>query len=220
MIDRNNNGQFEVEEIVGPAMAHPGICGMLESFFRTHDRNHDGHMTPAEYWAEVRRPDIVYSDRMRITVGGKTIELIYPGKNHADDGTVLLFPDERVAFAADFPAEALVRGSLRSLPSACGNFDAHPIAEWIKSYKTIEGLDFDLLAGGHSDVLFKKTDVTEDRRFFEDLTAAVSAGMASGLSVEELKRTIMLEQYKDWAYYLRLREDNIEAAYQNLKTYR
>ena len=33
MIDRNNNGQFELEEIVGPAMAHPGICGMPGNFF-------------------------------------------------------------------------------------------------------------------------------------------------------------------------------------------
>jgi hypothetical protein len=34
------------------------------------------------------------------------------------------------------------------------------VAEWIKSYQSIEALDFDLLAGGHGSVLFKKTDVT------------------------------------------------------------
>jgi glyoxylase-like metal-dependent hydrolase (beta-lactamase superfamily II) len=220
MNDRNNNGQFELEEIVGPAMAHPGICGMPANFFQTHDRNHDGHMTPAEYYAEVRRPNIVFSDRMQITLGGKTIQLIYPGKNHADDGTVVFFPFERVAFAADFPADALVQGSLRSLPSACGNFDNHPLSEWIRSYKTIESIDFDLLAGGHGSALFKKADVADARQFFEDLTAAVSAGMSDGKSLEELKKSILLEKYKDWAFYARLREDNIEAAYNNLKTYR
>jgi len=220
MIDRNNNGQFELEEIVGPAMAHPGICGMPANFFQTHDRNHDGHMTPSEYYAEVRRPDMVFSDRMQITLGGKTIQLIYPGKNHADDGTVVFFPSERVAFAADFPADALVQGILRSLPSACGNFDSHPLSEWIKSYKTIESIDFDLLAGGHGSALFKKADVADARQFFEDLAAAVSAGMSEGKTLEELKKSILLEKYKDWAYYARLREDNIEAAYNNLKTYR
>jgi glyoxylase-like metal-dependent hydrolase (beta-lactamase superfamily II) len=157
---------------------------------------------------------------MQITLGGKTVELIYPGKNHADDGTVVLFPSERAAFAADFPADALVAASLRSLPSACGNFDQHPLAEWIRSYKTIEALDFDVLAGGHGSALFKKADVAEARQFFEDLVAAVSAGVSQGKSLEELKRTILLEKYKDWAYYARLREDNIEAAYNNLKTYR
>ena len=39
-------------------------------------------------------------------------------------------------------------------------------------------------------------------------------------SLEELKRTIRLEKYRDWAFYGRLREDNIEAAYNNLMTYR
>jgi len=220
MIDRNNNGQFELEEIVGPAMAHPGICGMPANFFQSHDRNHDGHMTPAEYYAEVRRPDIVYSNRMQLTLGGKTIELVFPGKNHADDGTVIVFPSERVAFAADFPADALVRDSLRSLPSACGNFDQHPLSEWIRSYKTIEALDFDLLAGGHGSALFKKSDVAEARQFVEDLAASVSAGMAAGKSLDELKHTILLEKYTGWASYTRLREDNIEAAYNNLKIYR
>jgi glyoxylase-like metal-dependent hydrolase (beta-lactamase superfamily II) len=220
MNDRNNNGLFELEEIIGPAMAHPGICGMPGNFFQSHDRNHDGHMTPAEYYAEVRRPDVVYSERMQITLGGQTIQLIYPGKNHADDGTVVVFPSERVAFAADFPADALVGMSLRSLPSACGNFDSHPLSEWIKSYKTIESLDFDVLAGGHGSALFKKADVAEARQYFEDLVRTVSDGMSQGKSLDELKKAILLEKYKDWAYYSRLREDNIEAAYNNLKVYR
>jgi len=220
MIDRNNNGQFEVEEILIPAKAHPGICGMPESFFRTHDRNQDGHMTAAEYFSEVSRPDIVFSDRMQIQLGGKAVQLIHPGKNHANDGTVVLFPAHRVAFSTDFPSDALVRGSLRSLPSACGNFDQHPMVEWIRSYKSIEELDFDMLAGGHGDVLFKKTDVVEARQFFEDLVAAVKSGISDGKSLEELKRTILLEKYKDWAFFQRLREDNIESAYNNLRLYR
>ena len=220
MIDRDHNGQFELDEIVGPFKAHPGICGMPESFFRSHDRDHDGHMSPAELYAEVRPPDIIYSERMQIVLGGKTVKLIFPGKNHADDGTVVLFPAQRVAFAADFPADALVGASLESLPSACGNFDNHPLAEWIKSYQAIEDLDFDFLAGGHGSALFTKADVAEARRYFEDLVAAVSAGMAQGESLGELKRTIRLEKYQDWAFYGRLREDNIEAAYFNLMTYR
>jgi glyoxylase-like metal-dependent hydrolase (beta-lactamase superfamily II) len=220
MIDRNDNGQFEVEEILIPAKAHPGICGMPENFFRTHDRNKDGHMTSSEYFEEVRPPDIVYSERLQLRLGNKTVELIHPGKNHANDGTVVVFSSERMAFAADFPADALVTNSLRSLPSACGNFDQHPMTEWIKSYKTIEDLDIDGLLGGHGAVVFKKSDVTEARQFFEDLVAAVNAALSQGKSLEEMKRTILLEKYKEWAYYQRLREDNIEAAYKNLQTHR
>jgi hypothetical protein len=44
--------------------------------------------------------------------------------------------------------------------------------------------------------------------------------MAAGKSLEELKRSIMLEKYSGWADYQRLREDDIEATYNNLKIYR
>ncbi len=132
----------------------------------------------------------------------------------------MLFPAERVLFSADFAENALVRTSMRSLPSACGNFDGHPMAEWIKSYKVLESLDFDILAQGHGSVMFQKADLAEGRGFLEDLAAEVSAGMAQGKSLIELKQSIRLEKYKDWSSYQRLREDNIEAAYNNLKLYR
>jgi hypothetical protein len=62
--------------------------------------------------------------------------------------------------------------------------------------------------------------VAEARHYLEDLVAAVSEGMSQGKSLEELKHTLLLEKYKDWKFYDRLREDNIEAAYNNLKIYR
>jgi putative ABC transport system ATP-binding protein len=59
-----------------------------------------------------------------------------------------------------------------------------------------------------------------DKEFFEDLIAAVSAGITQGRSLEELERTVLLEKYKGWAQYERLRVYNIRSAYQNLKAYR
>ena len=220
MIDRDQNGTIEPEELSIPDRAHPGICGMPAFWFATHDRNGDGHMTPAELYADVPPPDITYSERMTLRLGDETVQLIFPGKNHADDGTVLYFPAERVVFSTDFPADALVGKSMRSLPSACGAFDQHPMAEWIRSYRTIEALDFDILAQGHGAVNFTKADVTEGREYFEYLRDQVSAAMAKGMSLDEMRRTLMLEKYKDWAYYDRLRVMNIEAAYNNLSTYK
>lgn len=220
MIDRNENGTIEPEEIRIPSDAHPGVCGMPDWWFVHQDRDGDGHITPAEYFADIPPPDITYSDRMTLTLGGETVQLIFPGKNHADDGTVVYFPAERVVFSTDFPADALVTTSMRSLPSACGAFDQHPMSEWIKSYRTIEALDFDILAQGHGSVLFTKADVTEGREYFEYLRDQVSAGMAAGKSLDELRRTLMLEKYKGWAGYDQRRVMNIEAAYRNLSLYR
>ena len=219
-VDLDDSRAFERDE-VRDRPTHPdyrGVCG--SNFFARLDIDKDGHVTPAEYHANIHRPDIVYSDRMTLVLGGKTIELLHPGKNHANDGTVFVFPAERAVFSADFPADALVTASMRSLPSACGNFDGHPLAEWVRSYRTIEALDFDTLVQGHGAPTFVKADVVAGRQYFEDLIAAVTAGMAKGMGLDELKATVRLEQYLDWQNYDRLREDNIVSAYYNLKLYR
>ena len=219
MVDRNDNGVIDRDEIDIPTNTRPGVCGMGPGFFDTFDRNGDGTMTPQELQQHIVAPTLVYNDRMRLSLGGKVVELVHPGINHSNDATVMVFPAERAAFATEFIADALVAGNARSLPSACGPFDGSPLAEWIKSYRTVEALDFDVLAPGHG-ALFKKSDVTDTRIYFEDLVAAVSAGMAEGRSLEELKETVLLEDYKEWANYERLRRDNIEAAYHNLMLYR
>jgi glyoxylase-like metal-dependent hydrolase (beta-lactamase superfamily II) len=219
MIDRNANGRIDKEDIEIPTNAAPGICGWGPSFFTLFDHDGDGQVTPAELQRDIVRPSLVYSDRMRIELGGKTVELMHPGLNHSDDATVMYFPAERVVFATEFLADALVTDDIHSLPSACGPFDGSPLADWIASYRAVEALDFDVLAPGHG-ALFKKSDVTDTRHFFEDLRDAVSAGMAAGKPLEELERTITLDKYRSWANYDRLRVRNIDAAYRNLQLYR
>ncbi|MDP6951648.1 MAG: MBL fold metallo-hydrolase, partial [Alphaproteobacteria bacterium] len=47
-------------------------------------------------------PDVTFSDRMTLRLGGKTVELVYLGRNHGDSSIVTVFRDARVAFAVDF----------------------------------------------------------------------------------------------------------------------
>ena len=219
MIDRNANGAVDADEIDIPTNAAPGICGMGPGFFGSVDRNKDGLVPPAELQADIRPPDITYSERMEIALGGRRVELIFPGLNHSDDATVMYFRDERVVFATEFLADALVSTNPRSLPSACSAFDRHPLAEWIRSYRTVEALDFDRVAPGHGAV-FDKAVVTETREYFEYLVDEVSAGIRTGRPLEDLVKSVTLERYKGWANYERLRRMNVEAAYFNLTRYR
>jgi glyoxylase-like metal-dependent hydrolase (beta-lactamase superfamily II) len=221
MLDRNDNGRFELDEIVGPLTNNAGRCGMPAFFFKTADRNGDGSITPAELQQDIRKPDILYAERMRLTLGGKTIELIHPGKNHSDDATVVYFPAERVVFATEFISDVALpaTGSPLSFPSACGPFDGNPLSEWIRSYRTVESLDFDIFAGGHG-ALAMKADVTANRVFFEELVAEVSAGMSQGKSLAELQKTILMEKYRNWSGYAQRRAPTIASAYHNLRLYR
>jgi glyoxylase-like metal-dependent hydrolase (beta-lactamase superfamily II) len=221
LTDRNNNGTIEPEEMDINTLSHPGICGFGRGTFDRLDTAHTGHIGFPEWWRlnDVIPPDIVYSERMILRLGNRSIELVFPGLNHADDGTVVFLPAERVAFSVDFPADALVVTSMRSLPSACGIFDHHPLSEWLKSYRSIEALDFDILVQGHGLVTFTKADVIEGREFFEDLRAAVSQGMERGKSLQELKKSIRLEKYRDWGFYEMLLPEDVESAYLNLRLY-
>jgi len=220
IVDRNEDGYIDIAEVEQPFLDRLWYCGATRGAVTGKDRDGDGRASPAEFFAEVVKPDIAYSDRMTLRFGGKTIELVYPGRNHADDSTVVLFTDERVLFGADFPADALVQGSLRSLPSACGPFDGHPLREWIGSYRTLEALDFDLLIGGHGNRPFTKAEMAEGRVFLETLVREVEAAMRRGESLAQMKRSIRLAQYRDWAHYDALREPNIEAAYRNLRIHK
>jgi glyoxylase-like metal-dependent hydrolase (beta-lactamase superfamily II) len=220
MVDRNDNGKMDPMEFGQPIMDHPWICGGFPSSVTAKDKNGDGLASPAEFYSDVHPPDIVYSDRMTLKFGGKTIELIFPGKNHANDGTAVLFRDERVLFTVDFPQDVLTQNTMRQLPSACGPFDGHPLADWIHSYRTLEEQDFEVLSGGHGWKTFTRQDLAEGREFFEYLTKEVSAAMAKGLSLDEIRKTVTLEKYKDWVNYDRLHVWNVEAAYYNLKIYK
>ena len=221
MLDRNNNGRFELNEIVDPLTNNDNRCGMPASFFRTADRNGDGSLTPAELQQDIRKPDILYSERMDLLLGGKRVQLIFPGRNHSDDATVLYFPAERVVFATEFISDVALpaTASPRAWPSACGPFDGNPLSEWIRSYRTVEALDFDTFSGGHG-ALATKADVTLVREFMEELTKAVSEGMSQGKTLAELQQTLLFEKYKDWNGYAQRRAPTIASAYNNLRLYR
>ena len=220
IVDRNADGYLDVVEFEQPFLDRLWYCGATRGSVLGKDRDGDGRASTTEFFADTPRPDIVYSDRMTLRFGGKTIDLVFPGKNHANDGTAVLFRDERVLFTVDFPADALVQGSMRSLPSACGPFDGHPMEEWIRSYRSLEALDFDLSVGGHGTVAFTKQDLAEGRQFLETLRREVLAAMQRGESLAQMKQSIRLEQYRDWRHYEKLREYNIEAAFRNLSTLR
>lgn len=161
---------------------------------------------------------MTFDTSLTLTFGGQDILLLHPGRNHADDTTVVLYPDQGLLFSADFIADALVRDTMLSLPSACGPFDGDLLQEWIDSYRAVEALDFQLLSTGHGTPLsFGRADLSVAREYFEYLQQAVSAAMTAGKTLEQLQAELLLDPYREWAQYERLRTQNIAAAWHNLQ---
>ena len=133
-------------------------------------------------------PQITFSDRLTLELGGTAVELVYVGKNHSDNSIVMRFPRERVLFAVDFiPVNSY---SFRDFPDAY-------MPDWIDSLKRVEAMDFDVLAPGHGP-LGNKANVTMFREYLQDLRGEVLRYMREGKSVDEMKTLITLPKYAAW----------------------
>ena len=134
------------------------------------------------------------------------MELHYTGRNHTDDMTVVLFPEERTIYTVDFltpkrPPRTQLHGGF--------------ILDWVESLRQVEQLDFDIISPGH-ELPGTKADVIEQRQYLEDLVAAVSAGIAEGKSQEELVETILMEDYDHLIEYEVSRARNVAGTYEML----
>ncbi len=160
-----------------------------------------------EVFEHVRAPDITYSDRTTVTLGGKTVEMTHALPSHSDDSSIIRFLDERAIFVVDFV-------NVRRVPFQ--NLGGGPVAPWIEANQHLQAtVDYDIVAPGHGPV-GNKADVDDSTRYLEDLLAAVTAGIAAGQSLEEMQQSIMMEDYSDYAQYDAWREQNVQGAYQGL----
>lgn len=155
-------------------------------------------------------PQIVFTDRMTIELGGKQVELIYVGRNHSDNSTVVRFPAERALFAVDFVSVDSL--SFRDFPDAY-------IDDWIESLKRVEALDFDILAPGHGP-LGRKEHVRTHRIYIEELRAEILKHIRQGKSLDEIKQLVKMEKYTSWRNYKEYLPLNIEGMYRHIQLHR
>lgn len=148
-------------------------------------------------------PEVTFSHTMTIELGGKTVELIYVGRNHSDNSTVMYFPEERAVFAVDFV-------SVDRMPYRTLN-DSY-IPDWFDSMKKVEALDFDIMLPGHG-VVGTRADVTEHRMYLELLYAAVLEGVRAGEALEAMIDRVRFDQYDHFEQYESALPLNIQGMY-------
>ena len=155
-------------------------------------------------------PEVTFRDRMTLELGGKTVELIYLGPSHSNNMIVMRFPAERALFVVDFIS--VKRVAFKTLNDAY-------FPDWMEAIKRAEALDFDILVPGHGSI-GTKADARDHRAYLEDLYAAVLEAARAGQSLDDMKRTIKLEKYKDWGQYKDWLPLNIEGMANNISLHR
>jgi glyoxylase-like metal-dependent hydrolase (beta-lactamase superfamily II) len=195
--DGNNDGLLSREEAQTGTLAN----------FDAMDTNGDNYLSQAELTADTVRPDIVFSDRLELNLGGKRVVLLWSQNRHTDDLIDVYFPDHGVLLASDYIW----------INRMCCNFqfDERPMSVWIESIRDLEALNFDILINSHF-ASGNKQDLIAFRRWLEDLANQVSTGIADGLSLAEIQASVELDQYSSWAGYDNQLNTIIESAYNSL----
>jgi glyoxylase-like metal-dependent hydrolase (beta-lactamase superfamily II) len=199
--DSNGNGRIEAAE----------AQGNIKAQFDLYDVNKDGALSGAEVTrgpiANVRPPDLTYTDKLTITLGGKRVEIISRPTAHADDNTIVRFVDgTNVLFASDWiTVHRLPFGPIGDAETAV--------------VKSIEAMDFEHFVCSHG-MLGTKADVTASIRYREALREAVAASIAAGQTLEQAQASVLMDAYKDWEFYAQQRPQNVAGMYRALSARR
>ena len=198
-MDANRNGLVERGE----------ASGAIGERFAQFDYNRDDVVSGAEIArgsvSDVYPPTTTYTDRHTVTLGGKRVTMTYLGIAHADDSSVLHFPDERAVFSADIM-------QLKRLP---GGLAPH-VGAWIDALTVINSLDFEHALTGHA-LAGTKKDAAESLRYLEDISKGVAAGVAAGRPLAEIQKSLTLDAYKGFERWDTIREAHIEAVYATMR---
>jgi glyoxylase-like metal-dependent hydrolase (beta-lactamase superfamily II) len=140
----------------------------------------------ADFWsgsAAALMPNETFADRQVLQIGGKTIELIAPGRGHTDGDLVVVFKDEGVIHMGDlhfnnhYPNIDLEAGGT--------------VMDWPATLDSVLLLEFDTVIPGHG-LTTDRAGIRQYQTFLEQLGEIGRDAAARGLSLEETLATDQL----------------------------
>jgi len=177
-------------------IAHRDTAGMMKSHLGIEMKRRMGYFKQRQYDSgEVKLvlPDVTFDSKLTLTLGGRTVELLYmgPGQNPGD--TLVYFPKERVMFT----------GGPFSKNSWANPSFTPSMSNWVDLLRKIAAMDVDIYLGGHGDI-GNKQDVLHEAQMLADFDAGMRAAVAKGMSKDEIIKNVRFEQYKDVRNYYRM----------------
>jgi cyclase len=149
-------------------------------------------------------PHIEYHDKMTITFGGKTIELIYMKGVHSESDTAVWLPKERVVFSAS----AFVVNQINILRPFV------TIPDILAAGKMMRALNPENVVPGHGTP--GTVQIFDDgEKYYALLMQRVDALMKQGKSLDDIKKEVKMPEYASWGNQERM-PTNVDAAYKAL----
>ena len=125
-------------------------------------------------------PTIMFSDRMTIDLGGRTVELVYPGPSHTAGSIAAFVPDQKVLFTGDI-----------LFTNVHPNMRDADVNGWIKALDAVAALNAEKIVPGHGPLSSKKDleDMKQYLLLFDRKAKELAAGSndANAIAAELVK---------------------------------
>jgi glyoxylase-like metal-dependent hydrolase (beta-lactamase superfamily II) len=145
-----------------------------------------------EFWTDEAAqllPNETFSDRQTLNIGGKTLQLIHPGRGHTDGDLVVLIEEENAVVMGDlffnhyYPNIDLEAGG--------------SVQEWSATLEEVLQSEFDHVIPGHG-ATSNRLGLHDYQRFMGQLAGIGRAAVADGLNLDETLSTAQLTADKDY----------------------
>jgi len=168
-------------------------------------RRQSPEMAAASEGYKMVTPQIEYSDKMTLRLGGKTIEILHLDNVHSGADSAVWLPEDRVLFAASAAGPKRlnnIRPTVR-------------IADIRAALKMMKALNPEIVVPGHGAPV-TATMFDESEAYYTLLFERMNALIRQGKSLDQIKAELKMPEYASWANQDRL-PNNIEIAYRELR---
>jgi len=142
----------------------------------------------ADFWsgdAAQLMPNETFADSQTLTIGGKTLELVHPGRGHTDGDLVVVFTDDGVIHMGDL----LFAGHYPNIDLEAGG----TVQGWPATLDRVTALTFDRAIPGHGPTT-DRAGIAQFRRFLSQLGEIGRQAAAEGASLEATMATDKLTE--------------------------
>jgi len=177
-------------------IAHHDTAVMMKHYFQEEMQRRMGYFKQRAYnplAVELVMPDVTFDHSLHLTLGGKTIELLYLGSGQNPGDAIVYFPKEKVIFA----------GGPVAKDSWTNPSFTPSIPKWILLLESIKAMDAQIYLGGHGDVA-NKVDLQNEIDLLKYFDAGMREAVAKNLSVDDIIKNYKFENYQHFRNYYRL----------------
>jgi len=133
----------------------------------------------ADFWtgdAAELLPNETFTDRQKLVIGGKTLELVQPGRGHTDGDLVVVFTDEGVIHMGDLH----FNGHYPNIDLEAGG----TVQDWPETLVGVLALSFERVIPGHGPTT-DRAGIAQFRDFLIQLGEIGSRAATDGWSLEQ-----------------------------------